>query len=46
VNRLSQLLIPMVLGPFALSFGSGVVFLFAGSALLYGALLVQRARFA
>jgi predicted MFS family arabinose efflux permease len=44
VNRLSQLLIPVVLGPFALSFGSGVVFLFAGSALLYGALLVRRAR--
>jgi MFS family permease len=43
-NRLSQLLIPVVLGPFALSFGSGVVFLFAGSALLYGAMLVQRAR--
>jgi MFS family permease len=46
VNRLSQLLIPVVLGPFALSFGSGVVFVFAGSALLYGALLVRRARLA
>jgi MFS family permease len=46
VNRLSQLLVPAIFGGFALTFGSGVVFLFAASALTYGSALVGRAKLA